>query len=246
MSAQAIRPSRLWYWLAAAAVVASIVWLVLGLLLWFRSVHREVERLQRVPVPGSAEVRLAEPGGYTVYFEGPGASDGQAAVPPLRVSLTSAGGGQEITIRPYGGLLTYDIAGHSGRALGTFRIERAGTFVLKTGGERLGPEADVAVGRGGGRIARALVMIVPGVLILFFGGVILAVVVAIRRSNARRPARAPVSQAAASPSGASPSGAGATGWFADPSGRHRLRYWDGERWTAHVSDGQGQMVDPLG
>ncbi|HKO85810.1 MAG TPA: DUF2510 domain-containing protein, partial [Actinomycetota bacterium] len=28
----------------------------------------------------------------------------------------------------------------------------------------------------------------------------------------------------------------ATGWLADPSRRHELRYWDGQRWTEHVSD----------
>jgi hypothetical protein len=27
------------------------------------------------------------------------------------------------------------------------------------------------------------------------------------------------------------------GWFADPSGRHRLRYWDGQQWSRWVVDG---------
>lgn len=36
----------------------------------------------------------------------------------------------------------------------------------------------------------------------------------------------------------------AEGWFADPHGRHELRYWDGTRWTEHVSD-RGQLgTDP--
>ena len=34
--------------------------------------------------------------------------------------------------------------------------------------------------------------------------------------------------------GASP----APQWASDPSGRHRYRYWDGEQWTGHVSDGE--------
>lgn len=29
----------------------------------------------------------------------------------------------------------------------------------------------------------------------------------------------------------------AAGWFEDPTGAHELRYWDGEAWTDHVSDG---------
>jgi len=32
-------------------------------------------------------------------------------------------------------------------------------------------------------------------------------------------------------------------WSPDPTGRHELRYWDGVRWTQHVSDGGVQATD---
>jgi hypothetical protein len=32
-------------------------------------------------------------------------------------------------------------------------------------------------------------------------------------------------------------------WGADPTGRHELRYWDGDRWTAHVADHGVQDTD---
>lgn len=35
------------------------------------------------------------------------------------------------------------------------------------------------------------------------------------------------------------------GWFADPTGRHELRYWDGRAWTAAVSDGGATAQDPV-
>jgi len=35
------------------------------------------------------------------------------------------------------------------------------------------------------------------------------------------------------------------GWYADPSGRHELRYWSGAIWTEHVADASHQSVDPL-
>ena len=35
------------------------------------------------------------------------------------------------------------------------------------------------------------------------------------------------------------------GWFADPDGRHELRFWTGGRWTEHVCDNYVQTVDPL-
>jgi len=37
-------------------------------------------------------------------------------------------------------------------------------------------------------------------------------------------------------------------WYPDPSGRYPLRYWDGTKWTAHVSSANGvaQTIDPRG
>ena len=34
-------------------------------------------------------------------------------------------------------------------------------------------------------------------------------------------------------------------WYPDPVTRHELRYWDGSRWTEHVSDAGQTSVDPL-
>ncbi|MCP3881079.1 MAG: DUF2510 domain-containing protein [Sulfitobacter sp.] len=35
------------------------------------------------------------------------------------------------------------------------------------------------------------------------------------------------------------------GWQPDPTGRHEVRYWDGSEWTAHVSTGDSQSIDPI-
>jgi hypothetical protein len=51
---------------------------------------------------------------------------------------------------------------------------------------------------------------------------------------AAAPASAPAPTAAAAPAG----------WYADPSGRFELRYWDGGRWTEHVSRRGQQFTDP--
>jgi hypothetical protein len=34
------------------------------------------------------------------------------------------------------------------------------------------------------------------------------------------------------------------GWFPDEHFRHRLRYWDGSRWTSWVADTQDAFVEP--
>ena len=72
------------------------------------------------------------------------------------------------------------------------------------------------------------------ILILFtmFGIPAIAVVLivfAVRASN-RRPLAPPPLPA---------------GWFADPTGRHAYRYWDGSRWSSEVADGGVQSQDPL-
>src|SRR4051812_41423274 len=36
------------------------------------------------------------------------------------------------------------------------------------------------------------------------------------------------------------------GWQPDPRGRHEYRYWDGSKWTDHVSDKGVVSSDPVG
>lgn len=36
------------------------------------------------------------------------------------------------------------------------------------------------------------------------------------------------------------------GWYADPTGRHELRYWDGRHWWDSVSDSGSRSEDPIG
>lgn len=59
-----------------------------------------------------------------------------------------------------------------------------------------------------------------GVTMLFTG--------VIRRGRADRRASAALAAATV--------GAAGPGWFADPYQQYRVRYWDGTRWTEHVSD----------
>lgn len=37
----------------------------------------------------------------------------------------------------------------------------------------------------------------------------------------------------------------APGWYADPTQRHELRYWDGAGWSHHVADGGDSSIDPV-
>jgi hypothetical protein len=219
--------------------VGSVIWLVVTLVLGFSSLGGHVDDFQRVSLPGEGEVSLTEPGGYVLYYEGPGASD--SSFPQFSASLVPVDGDAEVLISDYDGSLTYDVSGHSGVAVGSFQIDDAGTFLLVTDSEAEGTQADVAVGESiAGELVRAVVLALVGTLVLFFGGAALAVVVAIRRRRARRLLDGPSTNG-----GGAARGAASEGWFADPSGRHELRYWDGERWTEHVSDRGTQATDPM-
>ncbi len=61
--------------------------------------------------------------------------------------------------------------------------------------------------------------------------------VAVVASPEARPVAAP-------PAASVPSETALGGWHPDPSGRHQLRFRDGQHWTEHVSDAGNQTVDP--
>ena len=50
--------------------------------------------------------------------------------------------------------------------------------------------------------------------------------------------------AAGATAGSTDAGAAPAGWYADPSSRFELRYWDGGQWTEHVSRAGQQYTDP--
>jgi len=59
---------------------------------------------------------------------------------------------------------------------------------------------------------------------------------------AAQPEPTPVAAAVAVAAPATP--AVPANWYADPSGRFELRYWDGNAWTEHVSRAGQQYTDP--
>lgn len=52
-----------------------------------------------------------------------------------------------------------------------------------------------------------------------------------------------VAQAVSAQPAATPSVNAPANWYPDPSGRYELRYWNGEKWTEHVSTGGQQSTD---
>ena len=184
-------PSRVWYWVGGAValigVTGAMLWFVLGLL----SLSHQVKGFQRVPVDGEPRrVNLLRTGSYTAYYEPP-FGDGSGSDVSINAQLTRPEGGS-VPLSRYDGDLTYDIGGHSGRAVFTFRIDQPGTYHLQSSSSEGG---ELALGTGVGRrlvssIVGAFAIGVAGLAI----GLPLVIVTAVRRHSARRrgaPARYP-------------------------------------------------------
>ena len=63
-------------------------------------------------------------------------------------------------------------------------------------------------------------------------------------STAETASDAAAASAAATSTSTEAAGSAPAGWYADPSGRFELRYWDGGQWTEHVSRAGQQYTDP--
>jgi hypothetical protein len=61
----------------------------------------------------------------------------------------------------------------------------------------------------------------------------------LRRQTTSAAVAAPTTMAIATTTGT----AAPAAWYADPSKRYELRYWDGNEWTEHVARGGQQFTD---
>ena len=137
------------------------------------------EGIQQVVVPGAAELRLEETGGYTIYHETGATVDGRyyasGEVSGLAVSITGPEGAP-IEVRAPGATTSYEFGGREGRSILGFEIDRPGTYMLVGEyPEGQGPQVVLAVAHGFGR---QLALTIGGALALAFGSMGLALALA--------------------------------------------------------------------
>lgn len=189
MTAQKIRPSRVWYAVAAGLLAGVIACVVIGVLS-FISVLQQIDQLQRVEAPGQDEVVFSESGRYTLYVEGPGVAYIIPADMPV-VTIVPQDGGPPVTIEERRLGNTYTAGGQEVRAVGTFRIDRPGVYDLRAGTHDAPDITGVAVGRVSTRLfVVATFAILGGVFLLAPCALVLILVTYVRRDNARRALRA--------------------------------------------------------
>jgi len=186
-------------------------------------------------VPGTTQLHLGK--GTYIVFERTG---GRQTYGPLTIrrnhgvtigwnQLSVTGrGGETILVSNSLRNETIDRGSDHYTAAVEFDTPRPGTYTLRFDTTEPG---NVIVGRSlgdlFGRRVPWLVGIGVGWLIALIG-MIMLIVGLVRRGRATRRAQRV--------GGSSPTRVAAAAWFPDPDGRHRLRYWDGARWTDFTAE----------
>jgi hypothetical protein len=192
MNSEPIGPSRWYYALAGAVIVAGAAYF--GITIW-KGVSSIPSKLQQVVAPGKAQLKLGMPGDYTIYYESQSVignrvySTGQD-VPGLECTLVSKTTGAPVALSRSTVDSTYSFGGRSGRSVFDFHIDRPGAYEFTSGYPegRQGEEVVLAVGQG---VAMGIVKMVFQALGILFGSIALTIAIALitaikRRNRAKR------------------------------------------------------------
>jgi hypothetical protein len=182
----AVRPSGWWF---AVAGLAAVIGIVAGVTVIARGATRyadRVEAFERASMPAILEVVISEPGGYSIYHEYPEYSsvDGRAE-PDVEVTDPS---GDDVLLRSYDSDVTYDVSGHHGVGVYTFRAEEPGTYAFDATMPFGGTTRDlIAVGPGVGEdLALSIVAGIGLIGVGVVGAIVIAIVVGVMRGRSRR------------------------------------------------------------
>jgi hypothetical protein len=179
---QHVRPATWWFAVAGVVAAVGIVGAVVVAVVGVEAYTDRIEGFDRADLPATLQVEITETGGYSIYQEYTGAYDGFFRPSP-EVTVTDPSGGP-VALDRYDASVTYHAAGHEGRGEYTFEATETGTYTVTASGST---GSAVAVGRG---IGTGLFTSIGAALLLGFGGVVagavIAIVVGVRRSRARR------------------------------------------------------------
>jgi hypothetical protein len=126
------------------------------------------------PIPGSREVRLDERK-YNVFYDG---SSTDEAIPPLRVLVTPADGGDPLPLDDFGGSLNFGNA----QAIATVDVPRAAVYRIRAAGAPgLAGDPSVVLGEPTGKRILRIVLGAGLAFAGFIGSILLIVISLLRR-----------------------------------------------------------------
>jgi hypothetical protein len=124
------RPSAIWYAIGALIIIGGMVGAIVGAV---HDVSGLESKFTRFAVPGSVDLRIAQPGPYVLYYEHRSVVDGEIfqtpAVTDIKCTVTSRGG-ESVAINPTVFTTSYAFGGREGTALAEFSVPTAGTYVI--------------------------------------------------------------------------------------------------------------------
>lgn len=164
--------------LVMVGVLGAVGWLQLSL----GRVSDDVNRFQRVPLPGQATLRLAAHK-YVIYYEAGGTDRPLAG---FNLAVLDARTGAIVDTPSYGGSLTYDFD-RKGSALATVTPPHAGTYTVSASARTRTHGARLALGRSiaGDIVGTVLGTLAIGGLVVGSGTVLLVIMTARRRRDRR-------------------------------------------------------------
>ena len=183
-----ITPSRWFYVLAGVVFAAGIA--LFGLVL-YQGLGGMGAKLQQALAPGETNLKLSEPGTYTIFHEYESVFNEKVystheSISGLECTLVSKANGARVRLSTSAVNTTYEFGNRSGRSVFDFRIERPGVYTLSASYPqgKQGPEVVLAVGKG---ITAGILVAVIGGLASFFGSIAIALAITlvtlIKRSN---------------------------------------------------------------
>jgi hypothetical protein len=178
-------PGRRWYIVAILIAIAG--WAAMAVLLVSR-LSGSADRMMRVVVPGEIELRLNEPGSYTIFHEYRSNFEGTVYsvenIPPLEITVRSRASGAALPLTDTTSS-RYSVGSREGRSLYQFEVPSAGAYQLvatySTG--RTQPQTVLAIDRG---FVGDLLVTILGGLLFGLGGMVAAIVMSIVVFRRRR------------------------------------------------------------
>lgn len=177
------RPSNAGFWVAGAVAAVAVVAAITVGVLGFVATVSQADDYARATIPGQVAVTVDGGGTKVVYYEG--------GLRPTREALglsVSGPDGADVQVGDYGADVTYDVSGHSGRAVAEFAAPARGRYLVRAS---QAPEVGARIAVGGDlghdliwAFARPAIILIAGLLLagLIAGGT------AIRQSRRRRTA----------------------------------------------------------